>query len=240
MTGIVGLVLYGSRARGDHDERSDVDLLAVATDGASATVSGHGVTVSRHPLDHLLRRARSGDLFAFHLVSEGKVVYEREPVLARMKRAFCYRADYVREIRAASDVGWFLVHRRHQAVDGLRFNQRMAWCTHTMIVAKAATQRRPVFSADGLAAFAGSDDVAAVIRSKRSPAVDADVLDAFGRVLDAFGAPEPRALATLGAESRRFDADRNPAGAVAIRAMLSRAVGVPNRTELGEATDDHS
>jgi hypothetical protein len=220
MTPIVGLVLYGSRARGDHEKTSDVDLLALATGGAAAVVTRHGVTVSRYPLDHVLRRARSGDLFAFHVVSEGKVIYEQEPVFARMKRAFCYRSDYSREIQIASDVGWFLVHHRDRAVHGLSFNQRIAWCTHTMIVAKAATERLPVFSAAGLAAFAGSSAVASLIQNKRSPAVDPAVLDVFRGVLEEFGTPEPRGLATLAAERRRFDVDKNPAGAGALRAMM--------------------
>lgn len=232
MTPIVGLLLYGSRARGDDDEHADVDLLAVATDGACTTVTSRDLTFSRYPLEHILRQARAGDLFAFHLVSEGRVIFEREPVFAKIKRAFCYRSDYAQGIRMASDVGWFLLHHRDRAVDELRFNQRMAWCTHTMIVSRAATARRSVFSAAGLAAFAGSSAIATVIRSKRSPAVDPVVLGLFRDVLEEFGSPEPEALATLSAEWHRFGAERNPAGSAAIRAMLAQRDGECGRIRV--------
>lgn len=220
MTAIVGLVLYGSRARGDHDERSDVDLLAIAAGGPPAVVTRDGLTVSRYAVDHLLRRARSGDLFALHLVSEGTVIYERAPVFAQMKRAFRYRSEYWPEIAMASDVGWFLVHHHERAADGRRLNGRMAWCTHTMIAARAAMARQPVFSAAGLAAYSGSGAVASVIGSRRSATVDPAVVDQFRHVLVRFGGPEPEPLETLAAEERRFHLGRNPAGAVAIRAML--------------------
>jgi hypothetical protein len=222
MAPIVCLVLYGSHARGDGDERSDVDLLAVADGGAPSTAFGRHLNFSRYPLELVLRRARSGDLFALHLVSEGRVVFEREPVFAMIKRAFCYRSDYARGSRLASDAGWFLLHHRDRAVDEPRFNRWMAWCTRTMIVSRAATARQPVFSADGLAALAGSDGVATVIRSKRSAAVDPAVLELFRDVLVEFGGPEPQALDTLSAEWHRFRAQRNPAGSAAIRAMLPR------------------
>lgn len=220
MPDIVGLVLYGSRARGDHDERSDIDVLALAAEGPPAVVTRECLTVSRYAVEHVLRRARSGDLFAYHLVTEGKVLYERAPVFAAVQRAFRHRSDYWPEITMASDVGWFLLHHHERAVNGLGLNGRMAWCTHTMIVARAAMARQPVFSAAGLASYSGSAAVASVIRSRRSPTVDPTVLDLFRHVLVRFGAPEPEPLATLAAEGRRFDIDRNPAGAVAIRAML--------------------
>src|SRR4051812_48262963 len=147
---IIGLVLYGSRSRGDHDEHSDVDLLALTRgDTAPAAASGR-LRLSRYPLDHVIARARAGDLFAWHLVCEGRVLYEREPAFARVVRAFRLRADYSREIALASDVGWLLVHHRERLP---RLSPRMAWCTHTMIVARAAAAGRPVFSAAGLADF---------------------------------------------------------------------------------------
>jgi predicted nucleotidyltransferase len=240
VTELLGLVLFGSRARGDHVEDSDVDLLALVSDGAPAFVTRPGITVSCYPLDQVLRRARSGDLFALHVVAEGKVVYEREPVFARVQRAFCYRSDYEREIRMAANVGWFLLHHCDPAVDGVRFNGRVSWCTHTLIVARAATQRQPVFSATGLGAFADSNAVALLIRSKHRPTVDPALLEMFRSVLKEFGGPEPPALATLAAEGRRFEAVKNPAGVVAVRAMIASRGGSANRNDSGGAAHDHS
>ena len=123
MTEILALVLFGSRARGDHDDRSDVDLLALAGHCGPTFSARPGVTISCYPLDHVLRRARSGDLFAFHLVAEGKVLYEREPVFNLVQRAFCFRSDYTREIEMASDVGWFLLHHCDPAVERCRLQR---------------------------------------------------------------------------------------------------------------------
>jgi len=231
---ILGIVLYGSRARGDHVASSDVDLLALTQGGRPATATWSGATVSRYPLEQVLRRARSGDLFTLHLVSEGKVIWEQSAVFPTIRRAFCYRSDYDREIRVASDVGWFLLHHHDRAVDGLRFNQRLVWCTRTILTAKAASQRRPIFSAAGLAAFAGSTAVASVIRAKGSPTIDPAVLDDFRNVLGRHGDPEPHPLISLEAERRRFDHDKNPAGVAALGSMMDRPChGEPVRPERG-------
>ena len=48
----------------------------------------------------------------------------------------------------------------------------MAWCTREMLIARAATERLPVFSADGLAEFVGCSAVASVIRSKRNAVIE--------------------------------------------------------------------
>ena len=222
MDGVLSLLLYGSRARGDAGADSDLDLL-VATPGGAHRIRDNGrVTVCWYPLGHLLRRARSGDLFAFHLVSEGRPLFERQPVLAALHRAFTFRGDYRPEIKMASDVGWCLLHHASLAVDPLSFHRRMAWSAHTMLVGAAAEQRRPVFSADGLAAFAGCPEAARVIRAKRSRTVDSSVLADFRRVLEQHGTDEPEALPDLVAERARFDADRNPVGRAALRPLLAR------------------
>jgi hypothetical protein len=165
-------------------------------------------------------RARAGDLFVYHLVSEGRVVYESEPAFAAVIRAFALRADYSREIGLASDVGWFLLHHRGRAAGGARVSARLAWCTHTMLVARAATQGVPVFSTAGLAEFAGSDDVAVVLESKRCAQVPDDVVESFRRVLRRFGRPEPTALPTVRAERRRFETTGNRAGVLAASSLF--------------------
>jgi len=232
---IIGLVLYGSRARGDHVAQSDVDLLGLTRGGTPAKHATGHVRLSIYPLDHVVGRARAGDLFAFHIVSEGRVVYERGPVFESIVNAFALRSDYSREIGLASDVGWFLLHHRARFLDAERLNQRMSWCARTMLTAAAANQGVAVFSTAGLAAFAGSDDVAAVIASKRG-ADDAEALaDRFRQILVRFGRPEPPPLATVDAERRRFEADENAAGVIAIRAMLRHAGAPASATERGEA-----
>ena len=220
MMATIGLLLYGSRTRGDDTEQSDIDLLAVTRGEASATFRRGRIALSRYPFEHVVSRARAGDLFAFHIVSEGKVIYETEPVFEKIASAFSLRSDYSREIKLASDVGWLLLHHGDRIVSGKRFNEKMAWCTHTMLVARAASQRQPVFSSAGLAEFAGSSDVAVVITNKRCSNVSEDIVGRFRCVLTRFGSAEPPALPTLGGERRRFEADRNYAGVNAVRSIL--------------------
>ena len=88
MRSIVCLLLYGSRARGDHDAHSDVDLTAITSNHTPERVTIGRTTTMAYPLDHALRVARSGSLFAFHIVSEAKVLFETEPIFARIQRAF--------------------------------------------------------------------------------------------------------------------------------------------------------
>ena len=64
-------------------------------------------TTMAYPLDHALRAARSGGLFAFHLVSEAKVVFETEPILRASSGPFGFRDDYTPVIRMCSEAGCF-------------------------------------------------------------------------------------------------------------------------------------
>ncbi|OBF38918.1 hypothetical protein A5724_08960 [Mycobacterium sp. ACS1612] len=212
------LLLYGSRARGDFDAQSDVDLTAITAGDAPTPVSFGRTTMMAEPLDDALRATRSGSLFAYHLVSEGKVLFESEPVFARIRRAFRFRDDYTPVIRHCSDAGWFLVRHHEKATDASKFNHAVAWCTREMLIAKAATAREPVFSADGLAEFVGYDAVAPVIRSKRSAVIDPEVVRQFRHILGEFGTPAPAPLDLSGA-GHRFRKDRNSAGVIAVRAF---------------------
>jgi predicted nucleotidyltransferase len=217
---VVGVALYGSRARGDHRADSDVDVLAVTTDDAPATIDRGPIAVTSFPLDQLLRVARAGDLFALHIVSESKVIYQAWPVFDEIRQAFTYRSDYSREVRLASDVGWFLTRYHHLLRSAAPLNWRMAWCTRIILTARAADQRRPLFSATALAAFSGLPDVEPVIRNRASCHIDSRMIDRFRTILRSAGAPPPPRLATLQFEKDRFEADRNRAGVCAARALM--------------------
>ncbi|MGN2638755.1 nucleotidyltransferase domain-containing protein [Nocardia takedensis] len=224
MTTILSVLAYGSRARGDLNEGSDVDIIAIADCGPPSAITWNRAKGLRYPRDQAVLAAQQGDLFAYHLVSEGAVVFECEPVFAELQSTFQFKDDYTEDIRKASDVGWLLLHHLERALDTVSFNRRMAWCTYTMIVARAANARTPVFSAAGLADFAEHEGVGTVLRNKRKRAMNLDTIEEFRYILEKFGAPEPKPLATLSEEWRRFRTDRNPAGIVAIKALRRRVV----------------
>jgi len=233
---IVGLALYGSRAREDHDEDSDVDLLAVTTAGVPRATAAHDhIAIASYPCDEVIGSARRGDLFALHIVTEAKVLYEAWPVFEEMQRAFTYRADYGREVKVASDVGWFLLRYRSRFSDGRLFNEKIAWCTRTILIARAAGARRPAFSAAGLARFSGSPRVAALIRNKGCGDVDGQLLEAFGEVLTTFGAAVPPVPTTLGEQWRTFEAERNGPGMAAVLGMKKQSPAGSIAAESGES-----
>lgn len=217
---VVGVALYGSRAREDHDEDSDVDLLAVTTGGPPAAAVQGRITVASYPVDQLVRIARGGDLFALHIVSEAKVIYETRPVFDSIRRAFAYRPDYSREIRLASDAGWFLARYHDRFHDAAVFNWKVAWCTRIILTARAANERRPLFSAAGLAAYSGSSDVLPLLKNKASREIDAGMVERFRNVLVSLGAAEPPHPPTLDEQRRLFELDRNEPGLSAIRALM--------------------
>lgn len=214
---LLGLALIGSRARDDAADTADVDLFAVTSDPAATTRVFGCCTLSSHPYGTVLRRARTGDLFVLHVVAEARVLFETWPVFDSIRDAFTWRPSYAREIRLASDVGWFLVrHWRGFAAPQL-VARRVAWCTRTILIARAAEQRQPVFGARQLAARAANGDVLDLLAAKHRDAVTRDVMRRFAGLLLRSGAAPPPALGSLRDERRRFDADRNVVGSALVR-----------------------
>jgi predicted nucleotidyltransferase len=82
------VVLFGSYARGEADENSDVDLLVVMEHGKPRNVD-QSITMQLRanppfPLDMLVRRPQEvserlamGDSFLKGIMSEGKILYDR-------------------------------------------------------------------------------------------------------------------------------------------------------------------
>src|SRR6516225_10395691 len=74
------LFLYGSHARGDAEETSDVDVLQVTPSHTAPYTVGR-VNVTCYTLEQLLRLARHGSLFARHLVEEALPLADPQDVL---------------------------------------------------------------------------------------------------------------------------------------------------------------
>ena len=217
---ILGLALFGSRARRDGGSDADVDFLAVTTDRKPTFTVRRNLAVSTYPLGLMVAHAGLGDLFVLHVITEGQVIYESEPVFEKIKAAFRYNGDYAREIQLATDVGWFLTRFGDQLRSAHLLNSRMAWTTRTIAIARAAAQQRPVFGERQLADDCKSPDVAALIHNRNSGRRDPEMLAAFTRFLRAYGGKEPRAAATLEEQHAMFSADRNQAGLRLIGRMM--------------------
>ena len=89
----IALFLYGSHARGDAEETSDVDVLQVTPTHMAAYAVGR-VNVTCYTFEQLLRIARSGGLFARHLVEEALPLADAQDVLGALKSAYVAPTAY--------------------------------------------------------------------------------------------------------------------------------------------------
>lgn len=83
----LGVMLYGSQARGSADESSDVDVLQVVSCHAGAYKVGR-VGVTAYTPAHLHQMASHGSLFVLHLRTEGVVLEDAHGVVARALEAY--------------------------------------------------------------------------------------------------------------------------------------------------------
>jgi predicted nucleotidyltransferase len=98
------LFLYGSHARGDAQDTSDVDVLQVTPTHTAPYAIGR-VNVTCYTLDQLLRIARRGGLFARHLIEEALPLADPKDVLGTLKLAYVQPLDYrdvKREVRGCA------------------------------------------------------------------------------------------------------------------------------------------
>ncbi|MGY1846160.1 nucleotidyltransferase family protein [Blastococcus sp. SYSU DS1021] len=73
--GVRALMLYGSYARGDATDQSDIDLLAL-TDGPPGAWQENHLSLTAYAPGHLRVLAQRGSLFVLHLCREGKVLLD--------------------------------------------------------------------------------------------------------------------------------------------------------------------
>lgn len=100
--------LYGSYARGDFDERSDIDVLVVGphTPDMLTTLSrrfGHRLSVSAYTWEEIAKMKKDGSLFLLHLHREGRFLESssgEESLLAGQLEALPSYRHVVRDLRS--------------------------------------------------------------------------------------------------------------------------------------------
>jgi predicted nucleotidyltransferase len=183
---LLSLVLFGSRARGDHRLTSDVDLLGVVEGGViKEEISSRGTSFYRYPLETLRAKSEDGDLFVVHLASEGKILHDTAQLFADVCEQFRYRDSYERDLREASGVVYYFLDRP-KLLQSRAARKRLVWGLRTILIARSAEQRIPAFSSSALAKFAGNDDIKPAI-DKRFAIPGQVLCDLSEKVASGFG-----------------------------------------------------
>lgn len=147
---IAATLLFGSLARADYSAGSDTDLLMISLNDETRHVSVEHLSLFIYPWRQLEEDARSGDLFTCHLVQEAKPLVDPDGYLPRLRYAFQFRSSYQDDIERAFDLGWYLV-RFGDELNSAFFAKRALWCIRTILIARSAERRVPIFAPQQLA-----------------------------------------------------------------------------------------
>ena len=204
---VIGVSLFGSRARGDHHPGSDVDLLMWTEGGAPEATIKANLALSFYPREMLLEMASKGDLFAGHLATEAMEIWDPEGLLRELREAYTPSEDLDQVISNASDLGRLLLDRaRHFPPD--LFNRRAAWVVRTILTARRAREGEIAYAAAEILRGTGSAEAERVLKVKNC-VEDVDGLpEALERFLCEFGQSDlPKS--GLQAWARRFEGTGN-------------------------------
>ncbi len=222
----ISIALFGSRARGDFERDSDVDILIINDLGQMHTKTLNKINIVFYPYEFLCSRAESGDLFVLHLKQESKVIFDPLSVLSRIYNKFKYKNSYDEDIAFASAIGQLLIQHAFEFSVPNQLNKRIAWCTRTILIARSAELRKPVFSAKGLCDFSGTDAVYELIRNKEEKEYSQKNMELFELFLKSFGSsPFGNAIMTLNEYKTSFITTRNKMGLKVIRNMKIETSG---------------
>ena len=184
------LLLFGSRARGDHSPSSDIDLLAI-TDTAEPTVSGSkSASMYQYNRKWLQQKCADGDLFLWHVVSEATPVYDPADLLGELRQNFQLSKNYQDKVEHASDVAWMMLSARPELAPATA-NRWLAWSVRTISIAKAAQQKIPAFSSAALAEALGWPLIVKLIGQKDVDHLEDAIAPILLDFLVHFGTPKP-------------------------------------------------
>lgn len=188
---ILTSLLYGSRARGDETASSDTDLLMITGSEPISHTSVNGISISYYPIGDLTERAERGDLFLYHIIREGMILYDPDDLLNFLKQKFKLRKSYDLDISWASDLAWLIIKCLPFVRKSKLTGRRIAWCVRTIIIAKSSEMGRPIFSAREMAGFASSFEILNLINQKNISDSSDKVIIQFENFIEGFAYSDP-------------------------------------------------
>lgn len=220
---IAAVMLFGSWARGDQTGASDTDLLMLTTESGPPRHSMMGnVSLSIYARSDFAARAAAGDLFAWHVLFEGRPIYDPAQRFATLRKQFRLKSDYSAEIGHGIGVAWLIVRFGSRYAASSLAARRAAWAVRTVLIAKTAEAGRPRFAANDLAEFASIDAVPRLINQKRCVGLSHEAISDLAVFLDWAKVPDPGAGARSEEEYRKFfNASGNAVGIKFLDALRS-------------------
>lgn len=170
-----------------------------------------------YPWEKLLRDARDGDLFVCHIVYEARPLHDPKDLVPALRKAFRFKDSYALEIRNAADLGWFIL-RNVDDLPGHLATKRIAWCVRTILIAKAAERRTPIFSAAALARSTGDRHVRRLITLKANASLTPKDIALFTFFLTEQGLLDPVPDGDTAGYVDRFKSHHNR---VALQTLIS-------------------
>ena len=91
------LILYGSCARGENNNASDIDMLAIHNGGEYEMLYLGNLNISAYPFELASEKSKSGDLFMLHVVTEGNIVTDTDCCAKTLFDSLSYNDNYKQE-----------------------------------------------------------------------------------------------------------------------------------------------
>ncbi|MCH8569105.1 MAG: nucleotidyltransferase domain-containing protein [Balneolales bacterium] len=188
---IQSMLLFGSCARGDYKKKSDVDLLAIVDGDDYSLKDYEKANIVFYGKELFLRKLKEGDLFGLHIVKESAIVYDSIDIRNTIFPQFEYKTTYQREIQEASDLAYVLLKFCDYFSDMYFYNRKIAWCVRTILIAKSAEDRSPVFSAADLSNKFEDRKIKHLINNKNSEELHPETNINLRNILAQHGKAEP-------------------------------------------------
>ncbi|MBO7327786.1 MAG: nucleotidyltransferase domain-containing protein [Lentisphaeria bacterium] len=164
------LILFGSCARGDQQEDSDVDMLAIHDDKIYRIDEYGKLNFSLYSETTLSKMMSDGELFALHLATESKIIYENDECASKLFKTFRYKNSYQSVIDEANILAWTIIKHYYCINKPELCNKRLVWCVRTICAAMAAEQKKNCFSAASIIASVPLDNMAWMLKQKSNVA----------------------------------------------------------------------
>lgn len=176
---VSSILLYGSRARGDHYSDSDTDMLLVTDDERSFHHRIDRLSLSYYPESDLMDRAAKGDLFTCHIALEAKAVYDPDHILERIRGAMKLKKSYATEISRAVDLGWYLALYGSEFENQALAARRVTWVARTILISLSAEAGEPKFSYSDLMKMDRYNDLNLLLEQKNLDHIDEETTGAM-------------------------------------------------------------